>query len=67
MKKKYIVDAHTNASGKRFGVHFREGKAEGEFHEYEANEMKSWGYTVEEVVEKKEVPKKAPVKKQTKE
>jgi hypothetical protein len=63
-KKKYKIDVHNpHYFGKRFGVHIAHGVGEGELEHFEVNEMRSWGYTVEEIVEKKPAPKKAPTKK----
>jgi hypothetical protein len=62
MKKFKVKTPNENFAGTRHGVRFYKGEAVAELAENVVNEFKSWGYVVEEIVEK-EAPK--PKKKKT--
>jgi hypothetical protein len=65
MKKYKVKTPNDSFAGERHGVTFYRGEAEGEFTDQAVEEMKSWGYEVEEIKEKKEAPKKTPQRKTT--
>lgn len=63
--KKFKVNTPKNKhfDGTRLGVKFNKGEAIADLNENTVNVFKSWGYEVEEIMEKKETPKKVqPIK-----
>ncbi len=58
MAKYKVKTPNENFSGERLGVQFYRGEAEVELNDIQKSQFEDWGYTVEEIKEKKEAPKK---------
>ncbi|MGG3561657.1 hypothetical protein ABES03_08635 [Neobacillus rhizosphaerae] len=57
MKKFRVKTPVETFNGTRYGVRFENGEAVAELNEQTVSEFESWGYLVEEIVEKQEAPK----------
>jgi hypothetical protein len=57
MKKFKVKTPNENFNGQRHGIRFEKGEAIAELDKDIVQDFEAWGYTVEEIKEKKKAPK----------